>query len=155
LGGKDAFLARQAKFKQLLNHQSLLKMKNELKFVLLLLAGLFILPSFVIDNPGDMPPGKKIKFPKKVNAVIQSKCYGCHSPQGKSDKVKEKLNWDELANLSASDQLAKVKSIQHTLETGSMPPAKFVESMPDKKLTAAETAALKKWASKTIKKLSK
>lgn len=100
-------------------------------------------------------PADDIKIPKKLNAVIQNKCYGCHSPQGRSDKAKEELMWDELNNLPAHEQVVKLKHIQEVLKDGSMPPARFVEGNPDKKLTEKDIKAMNKWAAKHIKKLSK
>ncbi|MDX2249155.1 MAG: heme-binding domain-containing protein [Bacteroidia bacterium] len=101
------------------------------------------------------PEAAAFKIAKKTNAIIQSKCYGCHSAEGKSDKAKEKLMWDDLAGLSAEAQLEKMKNIQKVLQEGTMPPAKFLERMPDKKLTDLEKAAMQKWADKTVAKLSK
>jgi cytochrome c553 len=124
------------------------------KFSLLfLLACAVALPSFITPNP-PFDAGGKVKYSKKVNSIIQAKCYGCHSPNSKGEKARLALNWDELPNLSPVDQLQKIKSIQSVLEKGSMPPKFMVEKDPGKKLTDAETAKLKKWAAKMTKKLS-
>lgn len=101
------------------------------------------------------PAVGKFKISKKANEVIQAKCYGCHSPEGKSEKAKGKLLWDELSGLSAEMQLEKMQKIQEVLNEGKMPPAKFLEKMPEKKLTDSEKAAMQKWADKTVAKLSK
>ena len=129
-------------------------MKKNLKILFLLLTSGFLLPAFVTsDAPTAAAP--KFKMSKKVNAVVESKCYGCHRPEVRGEKARQKLNWDELGNLPADQQLEKMKMIQAVLEKGAMPPAKFLENMPDKKLTDAESAMLKKWAAKSVKKLSK
>ncbi|MCB0572216.1 MAG: heme-binding domain-containing protein [Phaeodactylibacter sp.] len=126
---------------------------KHLRFYLILLPALLILqPS---GMGGDAPAAAGIKFPKKVNAIIQNKCYGCHSNEGQSDKVKAKLNWDLLPTMSASEQSEKLGHIMEVLEKGKMPPARFLEKEPGMKLTDAETAKLKKWAKKTAKKVSK
>lgn len=124
-------------------------MQRTLQLGLLLLAAFILLPGFMAG--GD----STFKIPKKVNAIIQNKCYGCHSAEGKSQKAKDKLNWDELAALPAEQQVEKIKGIQKVLEKGSMPPEKFLEKMPEKKLTEKESAAMSKWASKMVKKLGK
>ncbi|MEZ4772649.1 MAG: heme-binding domain-containing protein [Bacteroidia bacterium] len=95
------------------------------------------------------------KISKKANTVIQAKCYGCHSAEGKSDKAKAKLMWDDLSGLSAEEQLEKMKNIQMVLQEGKMPPKGFVERMPDKNITEAEKAIMQKWADKSVAKLSK
>lgn len=96
-----------------------------------------------------------IKISKKADAVIQNKCYGCHSPDAKGDKSKAALNWDELSGLDNATQLEKLNNIASVISKGSMPPKKFLEKMPEKALTAAETAAMSKWVSKAIKKAEK
>ncbi len=127
-------------------------MKN-LKFYLFFLPALLFLQSKGL--PGDEPAAASLKYPKKVNATIQAKCYGCHSPEAKSDKAKNKLNWDLLPEMTAAEQSQKLESIVKVLEEGKMPPAKFLEREPDKKLSAAETARMKKWAEKARRKASK
>ena len=124
-------------------------MRKTFKFCLLFLGGILVLPSFTAT--GDPKP----MFPKKVDAIIQAKCYGCHSADSKAQKAKDKLNWDALAGLPKEQLLEKVKSIQDVLDKGSMPPARFLEKNPQDKLTDKETKAFKKWTSKKIKKLSK
>ena len=115
----------------------------------LLFAGFFLLPAFTAeDSPG-------LKFPKKVNAIIQNKCYGCHNNESKGDRPKEKLNWDALASLPADQQAEKLAAIQKVLEKGSMPPERFLERSPEKKLTEKETACMQKWASRAAKKAGK
>lgn len=125
-------------------------MQKTLQLGLLLLAAFVLFPGFMATSGGS-----KFKIPKKVNTIIQDKCYGCHSAEGKSQKAKDKLMWDDLAGLPAEQQVEKLKAIAKVLEKGSMPPEKFLEKMPEKKLTDKETAAMSKWASKMVKKLGK
>jgi cytochrome c553 len=128
-------------------------MKNSLKLFLLLLVSAVILPGFISPNPP--AAAVKVKYSKKVNAIIQNKCYGCHSPQGRGEKARQKLNWDELPTQSPDVQLEKVTSILGVLDKGAMPPKFMTEKDPSKALTEKETAQMKKWASKLSKKLSK
>ena len=62
--------------------------------------------------------------------------------------------WDDLSSLSMSDQAMKLSSISKVLEEGSMPPAKMLERMPEKKLTEKESMVMSKWADKMGKKVS-
>lgn len=138
-----------ANFVVLFSSKQLIMRKVTGLFVLLM-SGFVMLSSFALTPPAK--PG--VKYPKKVNAVIQNKCYGCHNAQGKNEKAKTALNWDDLAS-ATSGQGDKLKSIEAVLEKGSMPPARFLEGNPDKKLTDAETALMKKWAGKVGKKFMK
>lgn len=122
-------------------------MKQVKYFLPLLLMGGFLLQSSV--------SAFKLKYPKKVNEVIQAKCYGCHNPAGQNEKAKSALNWDNLLTMDAMEQGKKVKAIAGTLDQGTMPPKMFLERMPDKKLTADEAKILSTWANKAAKKLMK
>ncbi len=129
-------------------------MKKNLKILFLLLAGGFLLPAFTPGN-ANLVKGPKLRMSKKVNSIFQSKCYGCHNNEARSPKAKEMLNLDELSNYSAKQQLQTIQHIQTVLNDGTMPPSWFVSKSPEKQLTDAEAATLKKWASKRIKKLSR
>jgi uncharacterized membrane protein len=84
-------------------------------------------------------------LPADVKAIVQQKCYGCHNPQSKNEKGKAKLDWDALEAAKKSKSLASMGKIKEALEEGTMPPARFLESNPDKKLTAEEAAILMQW----------
>ncbi len=124
-------------------------MKKFITSVLLLFCGLLLLPAFTAEGGG------KLKIPKKVNAIFQAKCYGCHNNESKNNRPKDKLNWDALAALPADQQAEKLAAIQKVLEKGSMPPDRFLEKQPEKKLTDKETAKMKKWAAKMGKRVAK
>lgn len=132
-------------------------MKKMLGFFVLVLIAAFVLPAFTgfdgHDSFDDAPPA--IKFSKKVDAVIKDKCYGCHSAEGKADKAKAALMWDDLAGLDGGMQAEKLKAISKVLSEGSMPPKMMVEKMPEKKLTEKESALMSKWATKSAKKVAK
>lgn len=131
-------------------------MKKMLGLSVLVFVGGLIFQGFTStgsDGSAEAPP--TIKFPKKVDAVIKNKCYGCHSADGKSDKAKAALMWDDLASLEPAMQAEKLKKISHVLSEGSMPPKMMVEKMPEKALTMAEKSIMAKWAGKMSKKVSK
>ncbi len=132
-------------------------MKKMLGFFVLVLISAFVLPAFTGFDAqysfDDAPPA--IKFSKKVDAVIKDKCYGCHSAEGKADKAKAALMWDDLAGLDGGMQAEKLKAISKVLSEGSMPPKMMVEKMPEKKLTEKESALMSKWATKSAKKVAK
>ena len=132
-------------------------MKRNFAFAVVAILSSFLVFAFTFDqgtSSAEMAIGK-FKIPKKVNAVILDKCYGCHNPNARGDKSKAKLDWDGLAGLSMADQAMKMKDIAKVLEEGSMPPKMFLDRSPDKKLTDSETALLSKWANKMAGKLSK
>ena len=129
-------------------------MKRVITLTFLLLAGLVFLQSNVKSPTETTAVKPKFKYSKKVNAIIQDKCYGCHSADG-NDKAKKKLTWDNVAGMSAADQGHALEEIIEVVEEGSMPPKRFLEKYPDKKLTEKETATMAKWATKMAKKVAK
>lgn len=131
-------------------------MKRVLTLSFLLLVGFVFLQSNVNSTVEEETAVKpKFKYSKKVMAIVQDKCYGCHSEKGRSDKAKKKLMWDNVPGMAASDQAHLMEEILEVVEEGSMPPARFLEGNPDKKLTEKEAAKLEKWAKKMTKKISK
>ena len=125
-------------------------MRKTLTLVSLFSFCVLIFSGFVL-NTSTTTVAPKYKMSKKVDAIVQGKCYGCHSASGKAEKAKAKLKWDDLASLPAADLKKKMESIGMVVEKGAMPPARMVENNPDMKLTDKETKALKKWAAKFSK----
>ncbi|WP_215225218.1 heme-binding domain-containing protein [Echinicola shivajiensis] len=101
------------------------------------------------SNPELEIAGKKL--PKKVMAVVDQKCYGCHNANARSEKAKSKLDWDALQTLSKAEQSETKGKIYDVLAEGNMPPKKFLDNKPEGKLSEDELALLMKW-SKTKKK---
>lgn len=125
-------------------------MRKTLTFSPFLGAFLLLLIGMLLSSTAEAPP-RKFKFSKKVDSIVQSKCYGCHSENGRGQKAKDKLMWDDLAGLSKADRIKKMEKIQAVVEKGAMPPKRLVEKKPELKLTDKETKALKKWAKRHAK----
>lgn len=118
-----------------------------------LAVGFFLFQSSV-NSPKDPMPAK-FKYTKKVDELVHSKCYGCHSAEGKSDKAKKALMWDDVPNMTAADQAHLLEEILEVTEERSMPPKGMVERKPELKLTDKEVATFQKWAKKMTKRVSK
>ena len=98
---------------------------------------------------------EEYKFPKKVKAVIDKSCYGCHSEKGKSDDAKDALRWDIMGEYEKSKLVSVMDEIIEVVEKQEMPPKKMVEKKPDIKPTDKEYETLAKWAEKEADKLLK
>ena len=61
--------------------------------------------------------------------------------------------WDDLSSLSKVKQISKLDDISEAVEGGEMPPAKFLENFPDKKLTEEESKVLMEWANSSANKI--
>jgi hypothetical protein len=93
--------------------------------------------------------------PDNVKAAIDKSCFGCHNTASQNAKAKEKLDFSTLSTLPKAGQIGKYRGIGETIQNGEMPPKKFLENNPDKKLTAEESKLLIKWAEGEVKNLMK
>ena len=94
----------------------------------------------------EIKAGGKIDYPEAVKTVIDNKCFGCHNPDSRSEKGKEKLNWTTLPGLDKAAQVSKLDKVIEVLEKGTMPPKQMVERKPEAKISDAESKLLKEWA---------
>ena len=90
-----------------------------------------------------------IEIPEDVKAVLDNKCMGCHSNDAKGGKSKMKMNFDKFTNgdYSTGKTISKLGKITKQLNKDKMPPKKFLDKYPDKKLTEEESKLLINWAS--------
>jgi uncharacterized membrane protein len=98
---------------------------------------------------------EEYKFPKKVKAVIDKSCFGCHSEKGKSDKAKDALRWDMMQEYDKAKLVSIMDEIIEVVEEHEMPPEKFLANKPEAKPTEKEYETLAKWADKEADKLLK
>ena len=117
-----------------------------------ILFSIFVPAIFIgfILSPG-LPGNKSIQksgsfYTAEAKKVIDSKCYGCHSEQGKSKDAKEALMWDSLPNLTKSSQVATLDHIIKVLKEKKMPPEGVVKKYPEMKMSPEETKVLQSWA---------
>jgi hypothetical protein len=129
-----------------------MKLKNFALFYILLVMGSGLV-SFTgmklssVNSAGTMPDN--------VKAVIDKSCFGCHNTDSQNLKSKDKLDFKTLDTLSKIDKINKLNNITEVLKKGEMPPKKFLEKFPDKKLTPDGQKAIAKWVKAEIKNIMK
>jgi len=101
---------------------------------------------FVQDQTG-------ITFPDNIKAIIDTKCMGCHKPDSRNTKAKEKLQWSLVSKMNKEEQEHLVDELFEVLEDGKMPPEKALQRRPQLKLTDEETKALITWVEAEEKRL--
>lgn len=89
---------------------------------------------------------ENFEYTTAINEIVQGKCYGCHSADGRSDKAKAALMWDNVPTMSAEEQAHILDEIMEVTEERKMPPARMVENRPEMRLTDDEIATFTKWA---------
>jgi hypothetical protein len=110
-------------------------------------------PHIQSPDPAVTFTDQNLVFPEDVMAIIENKCMGCHNPDAKNEKAREKLQWAQLAKMETEDLISKLDALFEVLEEGEMPPAKMLERNPEKKLTDQETLILQNWADENIERL--
>ena len=85
-------------------------------------------------------------MPENVKAIVEKSCFGCHNTDSRNEDAKEDLDFKTFDKLSKIKKIGKLKHIIETVEEAKMPPKKFLEKYPDKKLTADEAKILTEWA---------
>ncbi len=94
-----------------------------------------------------------ISYPISIVNIVTSKCLGCHSPSGRSDKAKDALQWEKLQHMSGTEAYAVLDEILEVVVEGDMPPEKIVEKYPNLKLSQEESDAIADWAEQMLAKL--
>lgn len=115
----------------------------------------FLFAPVSVSASGNPQPMKPVSIPDDVKTIIDKSCFGCHNTDSKNDKAKEKLDLKTIESLDKSKMIHALREIAETVEEGEMPPAKFLEKFPDKKLTDAEKKKLMDWAKNEAKSLMK
>ena len=97
-----------------------------------------------------------IEFPEEVQTILDNKCMTCHNTEAKNFKSQSKMNFDKFSNGDYSQGKAgkKLGKITKKLDENKMPPEKYLEKHPEKKLTKEESDLLKSWANNQKKILS-
>jgi len=128
-------------------------MRNKRNFLFVLVV--FLFASFMVSAAENPVESKAVKMPDDVKAIIDKSCFGCHNTDSKNDKAKEKLDLSTFDTLAKNKMIAAYKGMAEVVEENEMPPAKFLEKYPDKKLTDAEKKILMDWANNEAKSLMK
>jgi uncharacterized membrane protein len=115
--------------------------------------GVFMIASLLTTASENPAKTKTVNMPDDVKAIIEKSCFGCHNTDSKNDKAKEKLDLKTLDSLETTKIIHAYKEIGKVLDENEMPPEKFLEKFPDKKLTDDEKKILMDWANNEIKTL--
>lgn len=117
-------------------------MKNSGFFLILFSAAAFFISASFISNTSP----DESEMPKDVKKIIKKSCFDCHNSDSKNEDAKEELDFKTFSELSKVRKITKLRDIAEVIEEGEMPPQKFLENYPDKKLTEEDAELLTKWA---------
>jgi len=101
--------------------------------------GLLLFLSFNQSNRADDV------FPEEVGAILKSSCLGCHNTEARSEDAKKAVQFDLWDDYRVTKKIGILGKMGEVIEEGKMPPKKFLEKNPDKKLTEDQTKLLLEW----------
>ena len=106
-----------------------------------MLAGavLFLLQSFLVNRKA-IP-----EVPDEVNQILVASCYDCHSSAGQNDDAKKALNFESWDDYRLTKQIGLLGEIAEVVEEDKMPPSKYLEFKPDRKLSESQKELIIKW----------
>lgn len=107
---------------------------------------LFLFTSFVFADNEKATDTNLSKMPDNVKAIIDRSCFGCHNTDSRNEDAKEDLDFKTFDTLTQFKKIGTYKKIGEMLEKQKMPPSKFLNRFPEKKLTDEETSVLMNWA---------
>ena len=116
--------------------------------MLILTGGLFLL--FQSFQSRHVP---EAAFPDEVNELLVSACYNCHTTGAKAEDAVKALDFKEWDKYKLTKQVALLGDICKMLEEGKMPPKKYLEYNPDRKLSEAEKQLICDWTKNESQKL--
>ena len=119
------------------------------QFVRVLFGGLllFLILSF---NQG---PGAGDAIPEEIGAILKTSCVGCHNAEARSEDAKKAVQFDLWDDYRVTKKIGILGKMGEVLEEGKMPPKKFLEKNPDKKLTEEHQKLLVDWTKKESERL--
>ena len=122
-------------------------MKKQIIFILLGGMGLLLFLSF---NEGRT---SEDVIPEEISAILESSCYDCHSTGAKSEDALKAVQFDVWDDYRVTKKIGTLGKIAEVVEEGKMPPKKYLEHKPDKKLTEDQKKLLLDWTKKESESL--
>jgi hypothetical protein len=114
-------------------------------------------PAPEVAVPG---PANAVSGDPQVNAILARSCYECHSTGGSApwyaavsptylsaNSARSVLNFSDWQNYNAQKRAAALKSIEHSVGSGSMPPGDYTALDHSARLNEAQKQELLAWTS--------
>jgi Haem-binding domain len=119
------------------------------QIVSIVMAGVFFLflQSFVPENTNEK------SFPDDIGMLIESSCYDCHAKGSKSEDALKAVNFSDWEDYRITKKIGMLEKICEVVEEDKMPPKKYLENKPDRKMSDAQKKLLCEWTKKESDKL--
>ncbi|TFH21822.1 MAG: hypothetical protein E4H10_14770 [Bacteroidia bacterium] len=87
-------------------------------------------------------------IPEEIGMILKSSCYDCHTSGARSEDAKKAVQYDLWDDYSVTKKIAILGKIGEVIEEDKMPPQKYQENKPDRKLTEDQKMQLLDWSKK-------
>lgn len=115
-----------------------------------------IFGAFILNTAyKNAPVVSEKELPEQVKSIIDQSCFQCHNADSRNEDAREALDFKTIDALGKVKKITTLKEIAEVVEKGEMPPKKFLEKFPEKKLTEAQVKILTDWSKKEIDTLLK
>ena len=113
------------------------------------MVGIFFLflQSFMSDHSEDQV------FPDEISTILRLSCYDCHYTGATSEDAMKAVNFSEWEDYRLTKKVGTLGKICEVVEMDKMPPRKYLEHKPDRKMTEAHKKLLCEWTQKESDKL--
>jgi hypothetical protein len=93
------------------------------------------------------------QIPDEVSTILVASCYDCHTDGSKSEDALKAVNFSEWEEYRVSKKVAVLGDIGKIVEKGKMPPEKYLDRYPDKKLSETQKKLIIDWTKEASDKL--
>ena len=101
--------------------------------LLVIAGGMFIL--FQAHRPD---PVSISQIPEEVSTILVTSCHDCHTTGARSEDALKAVNFSEWEEYRASKKVAVLGDICKMVEEAKMPPEKYLNNHPEKKLSETQ-----------------
>ncbi|MBN1985138.1 MAG: heme-binding domain-containing protein [Prolixibacteraceae bacterium] len=113
----------------------------------------FLFSASVLVASDKTPVKGELTMPENIKAIVDKSCFGCHNTDSQNEDAKEELDFKTFDTLSKVKKVGALRHIAEVVEEGEMPPKRFLERFPDRKLTEEEAKVLTEWVKKEAEAL--
>ena len=92
-------------------------------------------------------------IPEEIGAILKSSCYDCHSSEARSEDAKKAVQFDLWDEYRVTKKIGILGKVGEMVEEGKMPPKKYLENKPDRKLTEDQKKQVLDWTKKESERL--
>jgi hypothetical protein len=138
-----------------------------LKWITLVLLGIFVLIQFVPVDRSNPPVETEIEAPDPALSVFKRACYDCHSNQtdwpwygyvapvswivaGHVDHARQHVNFSTWNRYDHEERLDKIEEIWEEVEDRAMPPGYYTRMHTEARLSDADRAAIQAWVQSEV-----